>query len=160
MTAALIPFPKPEASTFEEAWALVPTSMRRRSCKLEALRKLWADHGRKFGQQELLGSLQAYVSDKDIERTGGQALERWLRSGRYENFAVTPAAPPADQFSDKSVRAAVRLQLGEDFCRCYLDQCGQEGTALIAKTDTAVKRLLEHRALFRALGFTGVRKRK
>lgn len=159
MTAELIPFPKAETSTFDAAWAVVPTTMRRRSCKLEILRKLWSDHGRKFGQQELLGSLRAYVCDPDFARTGGQALERWLRAGRYEHFA--PAAPPPtlNQFGDKAIRAAVVMKLGEQFAILYLDPCSQDGTTLIARSQVAVQRMMEHRAFFKGLGFTGMRKK-
>lgn len=159
MTAELISFPQREASTFDDAWALVPMTMRRRSCKLELLRKLWADHGRKFGQQELLGSLKAYVCDPDFSRTGGQALERWLRAGRYEHFAAAPPPPIRDQFADKAIRAAVVMKLGEQFAILYLDPCSQDGTTLIARSQVAVQRMMEHRKFFKSLGYTGMKKK-
>lgn len=147
-----------EASTFDDAWLLVPVTMRRRSKKMAALREAWDRHARDFGQQKLLGSLRAYVRDKDFDRHGGQALDRWLANGRYEHFASEATRPAAPQFSDPMVRRAVVGQLGEDFAVLYLDPCETAGKALIARTQVARDRLLKHRLLFKSLGFSGVKK--
>lgn len=154
----VVAFPVAERSCFDEAWALVPVTMRRRSCKVALLRDLWDRHARAFGQKELAGALRAYVTDKDFDRHGGQALDRWLKAGRYEHF--TPAPPPAlaDQFSDPMVRRAVATRLGEDFARIYLDPCQVEGTTLLVRTLYAADKMKEHAVLFRSLGFTGMRK--
>jgi hypothetical protein len=149
---------RPEPSTFDEAWALVPASMRKRCKRLSVLREAWDRHARDFGQTALLGALRAYVTDKDFDRHGGQALDRWLAGGRYEHFTPATPRPIAAKFFDDNIRSAVVAAAGDDFAAVYLDPCVVEGTTLIARTQVAVDRLLQHRALFKSLGFTGVRK--
>ena len=159
MTAQVLSFPVKEPSTFQQAWACVPMTMRRRSCKMATLEVLWDKCAREFGQQNLLASLRAYVTDADFARHGGQALERWLKAGRYEHFLPAAIVEASSPFPDAMVRRVVATRLGEDFCRAYLDPCTVEGTTLITLTDYAIGKMMAHRTLFRELGFTGMRKR-
>lgn len=149
---------RPEPSTFDDAWALVPVTMRKRSKRLSVLREAWDRHAKTFGQAKLLGALRAYVTDKDFDRHGGQALDRWLAAGRYEHFTAEPARPIAPKFSDTAIRRAVVAELGEDFAVCYLDPCQVDGTRLVPRTQFATDKLLQHRLFFRSLGFTGIKR--
>jgi len=152
-------FPTPDLSTFDAAWSIVPPTMRRRSKRLAALREAWDRHARTFGQEALLGSLRAYVADKDFERHGGQALDRWLAGGRYEHFAPLAPPPVIDQFCDAMTRRVVCQRLGEEWAQRYLDPCTKDGTTLIARTSIAVERLMVERELLKSLGYSGIRKR-
>lgn len=156
----IVAFPASELSTFDEAWVLVPGTMRKRSKRLSILRAVWDRHATIYGHARLLGSLRAYVADKDFDRHGGKGLDRWLADGRYEHYAPTEPPPIQDQFCDAMTRRIVCERLGEEFAQRYLDPCTKDGTTLIARTSIAVERLLRERELFRSLGYSGIRKRR
>lgn len=139
--------------------------MRRRSDGLSKLKPLWNDHAKLAGgQAALLGALAAYLKgDEDLPKSGGPGLQVWLKSRRWENWLDLPtttaeAAMHAQRFPEPH-RSAIVARLGEPFVRSYIDPCEMDGTVLIVRTDTAVKKLGEHRFVFRALGFSGMRRK-
>lgn len=154
----VIAFPAREVSAFDEAWALVPITMRKRSKKMAILREGWERHAGDFGQRKLLAALRAYVTEKDFDRHGGQALDRWLSGGRYEHFVEEASRPAAQQFTDLMVRRVVVTRLGEEFARLYLDPCEVDGKVLVVRTGYAVNKLKQHSELFKSLGFVAMRR--
>ena len=152
---------RPPGFLFEEAWRVMPSSMRKRSMSREKLLPLWRDHARKVGEEALLGALRAYVSDEDCRKWGGQALERWLRAGRYDNYLTTPIgeAEAGCKFPNLALWTAVVDSLGEPWARSYLTQCGYEdGWLTIPRTKlTAIDKLRENGERLKACGVLGVR---
>ena len=153
---------RPPGFLFEEAWRVMPSSMRKRSMSREKLLPLWRDHARKVGEEALLGALRAYVSDEDCRKWGGVALDRWLRNGRYDHYidtAPTSAGGGLVAFPNLPIWTAVVDSLGEPWARSYLTQCGYEdGWLTIQRTKlTAIDKLRENRERLKACGVLGVR---
>jgi hypothetical protein len=135
--------------------------MKKRSMSREKLLPLWRDHARKVGEEALLGALRAYVSDEDCRKWGGVALDRWLRNGRYDHYIDTALDRPGNavEFPNLDLWASVVENLGEPFCRSYIQQCGYEdGWLTIPRTKlTAIDKLRENRERLKACGVLGVR---
>jgi len=155
---------RPPGFLFEEAWRVMPSSMRKRSMSREKLLPLWRDHARKVGEEALLGALRAYVSDEDCRKWGGQALDRWLKAGRYDHYidaAPSPIHTLAGGWGGDNLAlwTAVVDSLGDPFARSYLSQCGYEdGWLTIPRTKlTAIDKLRENRERLKACGVLGVR---
>ena len=154
----------PESGTFEDAWKLLTKEMRGRSDKKAVCEQLWLREAKRLGgEAALLLRLKTYLRDApDIKRTGGPGLQVLLRSGKLEHWTPmhdAPMAPDVRRFENVGLRQAlVRLE-GEPWVRSYLDPCEITGTTLIVRTGFAVDKLKAHGALFKAHGFTGMRKK-
>lgn len=170
MVAELIQFPVATVqSSFTDAWSLLPTSMRTRSLSRAKLKPIWDAAAKRVGGQDvLLGALKAYLKgDKDLPKSGGPALDRWLKNEKFdhwlegENSVVAVAPDDKLAFPDKRIRDAVLASQGLPFVVSYLDPCqlveGPLGTLLQPKTDYARRKLLEHAGLFKSLGLYGIR---
>jgi len=172
MSAQLIAFPSERVSSnFDDAWAILPQTMRTRSFSRDKLRPLWASHAKKIGGFDvLLSRLKAYLAgDKDLPRSGGPGLQKWLSDQRYDHwgddascslFAVSEETQRV-KFENAEIRAKIVLALGEAFVRSYIDQCGLldegSGPILLVKSSTAASRLREKGQELKALGLYGIR---
>jgi len=169
---ALIAFPTAAVtSTFVDAWGLLPTSMKTRSLSRAKLKPIWDAAAKRVGGQDvLLGALKAYLKgDKDLPKSGGPALDRWLKNEKYDhwlegdNSIVSDVTSETDKlaFPDKAIRDAVLAALGLPFVVSYLDPCslieGPHGPLLQPKTDYARRKLEEHKGLLKSLGLYGLR---
>lgn len=165
----VIAFPSPDRNTFDDAWALLTPLMKRRSDGKTKLRDLWNREAKRLGgQSELLDRLKRYIAaSEEIRRKGGvwgePALQVILRSQRLENYADEGLsgvqALISDQFPNEAVRNALLRRCGAEWVASYLDPCSVDGTSVVTRTDYAVKKLLEHREVFKMAGFTGIKKR-
>ena len=154
----------PETSTFSEAWSALPKTMRERSDKKAICERLWLSEARRLhGEKDLLQRLRTYLRDApDLKRTGGPGLQVLLRSGKLEHWMPmhdAPMAPDVRRFENVELRQALVRIEGEPWVRSYLDPCDITGTTLIVRTGMAVDKLKAHGALFKAHGFTGLRRR-
>lgn len=154
----------PEPSTFEDAWKALPQTMRVRSEKKATCDALWAREAKRLsGEQDLLQRLKTYLRDSpDIKRTGGPGLQVLLRAGKLEHWTPmqdAPLAPDVTKFPHQEIRRTLAKQEGEGWVRSYLDPCVIDGTTLIVRTGMAVDKLKAHGALFKAHGFSGMRKK-
>lgn len=159
----VVPFPTPEPSSFSEAWVLLPKTMKERSKKKAVVEVLWNREAKRLGgQADLLQRLKTYVRDsKDLPRTGGPGFQILLSAGtlehwqpRQEGVSITTTA-----FPNVTVRNHLLRVCGSRWVASYLDQCEVDGTTIIVRTDYAIGKLKEHREVFKAAGFTGLRKR-
>ena len=158
----VIAFPTPEPDTFDQAWDLLPQTMKQRSEARKKMRPLWDREAKRLGgHEELLARLQTYLrDDKDLPKSGGPGLQVLLRSGRLEHWAPRQInIHPTQQFPNEAVRSALLRRCGAEWIASYLDPCSIDGTSVVARTDYAVKKLLEHREVFKMAGFTGIKKR-
>lgn len=154
----------PEPSTFSEAWSALPKTMRERSDKKAICERLWLSEARRLhGEKDLLQRLRTYLRDSpDLKRTGGPGLKVLLRSGKLEHWTPmqdTPLAPDITKFPNQDIRQALVRMEGDGWVRSYLDPCVIDGTTLIVRTGMAVDKLKAHGALFKAHGFSGMRKK-
>lgn len=150
-----------EPSTFESAWRMLPETMRKRSDSKAKCMALWDRTAKRLnGQEDLLARLRTYLrDDRDLPKSGGPGLQVLLRAGRLDHWTPTVQTPTVViPFADDALRAAIVSKAGEAFARSYLDRCRIEGTTLVTATEFAVGKLLEHRAIFKAFGLTGIRK--
>lgn len=152
-----------EPSTFEDAWKLLPDTMRRRSQSKAKTEAAWNREAQRLGgQEELLQRLKTYLrDDKDLPRSGGPGFHILLTTGRLDHWVPmqqTPAFIPA--FPHPGARRAIQEARGEAFCRSYLDPCEVEGTTIIARTDYAIDKLREVGPMLKEHGFTGVRRKR
>jgi len=173
---AVLQFPTEAVqSSFVDAWAAIPSTMKTRSLSRAKLKPIWDAAAKRVGGQDvLLGALKAYLKgDKDLPKSGGPALDRWLKNEKYdhwlegENSVVSDASQngygptKTITFPDKRVRDAVLASQGLPFVVSYLDQCqlvdSPLGPLLQPKTDYARRKLLEHAGLFKSLGLYGIR---
>lgn len=155
----------PEASTFSDAWSALPKTMRERSDKKAICERLWLSEAKRLsGEKDLLQRLRTYLRDApDIKRTGGPGLQVLLRSGKLEHWVPMADGPEAaleDRFPIADLRKALVRAESENWAKSYLDPCVIDGTTLIVRTGMAVDKLKAHGALFKAHGFTGLRKRE
>lgn len=163
-TAQIIEFPSSEPETFEDAWKSLPATMRNRSDKKAACELLWRREAKRLGgERMLLLRLRTYLRDSpDLKRTGGPGLQVLLRSGTLEHWTPmqdAPLAPDVTKFPHQEIRRTLAKQEGEGWVRSYLDPCVIDGTTLIVRTGMAVDKLKAHGALFKAHGFSGMRKK-
>lgn len=154
----------PEPSTFEDAWKALPATMRSRSDKKAACELLWRREAKRLGgERMLLLRLRTYLRDSpDLKRTGGPGLQVLLRSGKLEHWTPmhdVPLAPDITKFPITEIRQALVRIEGDGWVRSYLDPCVIDGTTLIVRTGMAVDKLKVHGALFKANGFSGMRKK-
>lgn len=168
---AVLQFPTEAVqSSFVDAWAAIPSTMKTRSLSRAKLKPIWDAAAKRVGGQDvLLGALKAYLKgDKDLPKSGGPALDRWLKNEKYdhwlegENSVVSIVRNSHNsEFPDKRIRDAVLASQGLPFVVSYLDQCqlvdGPLGPLLQPKTDYARRKLLEHAGLFKSLGLYGIR---
>lgn len=175
MGAQLIPFPESARSTFAEAWALIPSTMKTRSVSRAKLAPLWNDAAKRVGGHDvLLAALRAYlVGDKDLPKSGGPALDRWLKWEKYdhwlpgENSVVSEGSVGNSHTSDRprfpepNIRAAVQAHLGLAWVISYLDRCelaeGANGPVLVVSSATAMQRIREQAKALKAAGLYGMR---
>lgn len=160
--ALVIPFPEP--GTFEDAWKALPATMKARSDKKATCDALWRREAKRLGgERMLLLRLTTYLRDSpDLKRTGGPGLQVLLRSGTLEHWTPmqdAPLAPDDTKFPHQEIRRTLAKQEGEGWVRSYLDPCVIDGTTLIVRTGMAVDKLKAHGALFKAHGFSGMRKK-
>lgn len=168
MTAQVLSFPQSAVSTFDEAWRVLPQTMKTRSESRRKLAPLWNDHARRIGGHDvLLAALQAYLKgDKDLPKSGGPGLQVWLRAERYDHWLEGPscsvfAEPEGEdrvQFPEP-FRTALVQSCGEGWVRSYIDQCSLEGTVLIVPEGkhTAASRIREKARDMKAAGLTALR---
>ncbi|MBS0370961.1 MAG: hypothetical protein JSS57_17400 [Proteobacteria bacterium] len=161
--ALVIPFPEP--GTFEDAWKALPATMKARSDKKATCDALWRREAKRLGgERMLLLRLKTYLRDSpDLKRTGGPGLQVLLRSGKLEHWTPmhdAPLAPDVTRFPVTEIRQALVRIEGEGWVKSYLDPCVIDGTTLIVRTGMAVDKLKAHGALFKAHGFTGLKKRE
>lgn len=111
----------------------------------------------------LLLRLRTYLRDSpDLKRTGGPGLQVLLRSGKLEHWTPmqdAPLAPDITKFPITEIRQALVRMEGDGWVKSYLDPCVIDGTTLIVRTGMAVDKLKAHGALFKAHGFSGMRKK-
>lgn len=154
----------PEASTFDDAWALLLPDMRKRSIRKDKCEALWNKESKRLGgQHELLQRLKTYLRDnKDLSRSGGPGLQVLMNSGKLEHWVPTAESTSAElseKFPIVEIRQALVRVESESWARSYLDPCVIDGTTLIVRTGMAVDKLKAHGALFKAHGFSGMRKK-
>lgn len=163
---AVLKFPEPERSTFEEAWSITPDTMRKRSESKDRTAKRWSIHAKRCGgHTALLGALRAYLkSDKDLIKSGGPGLSVWLNQERYQHWTdatvVEEMAVVVSGFPDAAIRQACVERMGLTWVLSYLDPSELDGTTLVVRTETAIQRMKEHGPFLKSLGLTGMRKRK
>lgn len=159
----VVPFPTPEPSSFADAWALLPDQMKKRSESKAKVEILWNREAKRLGgQADILQRLKTYLrDDKDIQRTGGPGLQVILRAGKLEHWQPRQegVSISADAFPHTAVRSHLLAVCGASWVASYLDQCEVDGTTIIVRTDYAIGKLKEHREVFKAAGFTGMKKR-
>jgi hypothetical protein len=163
VVAFRVPMQRSSTEAFADAWKAYPAQGRLRSSQKQAA-KAWALACRDVGAEALLAAVRRYVAeDKEHKREcGPPGFHRWLAWGRYEHWLEPAVEEVSDRprFADELIRRQVVLATSEAFAVSYLDRCTVEGSTLIAATQTAVDKMLEKRAVFRSLGFTGIRKAK
>jgi len=151
----------PAIGLFERAWELMPATMRKRSLGKVKLRPIWSQHAKLVGEDALLAALRAYVSDDDCKKTGGKALDRWLRDGRYEHYIASEPVPVYSLGTKlaEPFRASLVVSCGEAWVISYLDQCTVDGTVLVVPKGkaTAWSRIDEKRNAMKAAGLTARR---
>ena len=157
-TENIVNFP---VSLFERAWEAMPMTMRKRSMGRMKLRPIWQQHATIFGEEKLLQALRAYVKDEDCKKTGGKALDRWLRDGRYEHYCEE-AEVATYSFGPKfpePFRGQLVASCGEGWVVSYVDQCTLDGTVLVvpAGKHTALSKIRENARHMKAAGLTAVR---
>lgn len=170
MTAQVLSFPQSAVSTFDEAWRVLPQTMKTRSESRRKLAPLWNDHARRVGGQDvLLAALQAYLKgDKDLPKSGGPGLQVWLRSERYDHWLEGPSCSVYTEVTSdgdklpkfpEPFRTALVQSCGEGWVRSYIDQCSLEGSVLIvpAGKNTAASRIREKARDMKAAGLTALR---
>lgn len=110
---------------FAALWQGATDQMRRRSVAKAKLWPVWREARAKAGGGAMLvAAMRRYrAGDPDVGRTGGPALERWLRDGVWEHWLgqEEPAASVAAWRGPRQVREAVVAQAGEEFARGFLD---------------------------------------
>lgn len=119
---------------FAALWAAATPQMRTRSVGREKLWPIWKAAKAKAGGGKVLAeALKRYVAeDGDVGRSGGPALERWLRDGKWQHWtgAPPPSAPTAAAWpGPREVMDAVRaLPDGERLATGYLAKCAWRET--------------------------------
>ena len=154
-------------STFDDAWSLLPASMKTRSLSRAKLKPLWDRHARAIGGQDrLLGALRAYLKgDKDLPKSGGPGLQVWLNQEKYDhwleagNSVVQDVSDPdRPVFPDRTIRASVVASCGLAWVVSYLDPCELHADGFITpKTGFAVAKLKERAGELKAAGVKGIR---
>ena len=154
---------RPLGFMFDEAWSSLPQSMRKRSLCRDKLRPIWRDHAKRVGEEALLEALRAYVSDEDCKKTGGKALDRWLKDGRYDHYLPTEGSGFAVEAAKSKIPvwAAIVEALGEPFAKSYIApyEWDAEGSKLIVPRTrlTAIDKLKEQASKLKACGVMGIK---
>lgn len=153
---------RPLGHMFQEAWACLPQTMRKRSMSREKLLPIWRDHAKRVGEEALLGALRAYVSDEDCRKWGGVALDRWLKHGRYDHYLEDTAQTLRTVTAEKiPVWLQLVEALGEPFCKSYVlpYEWDEEGSRLIVPRTrlTAIDKLKEQASKLKACGVMGIK---
>lgn len=171
MSAQLIDFPTASVqSSFEDAWSLLPSSMKTRSLSRAKLKPIWDRHAKQAGGQDvLLGALRAYLKgDKDLPKSGGPGLQVWLNNGKYDHWIESGNSVVADVsqddeigFPDRAIRDHCIKALGLAWVKSYLDPCemvpGPHGPLIVPKTGYARTKLEEQKHILKAAGLYGMR---
>jgi hypothetical protein len=154
-------------STFEDAWSLIPASMKTRSLSRAKLKPIWDRHAKTAGGQDvLIGALRAYLKgDKDLPKSGGPGLQVWLNQGKYDHWieagnSVVEAEglPDRPTFPDEAIRASVVASCGLGWVVSYLDPCELHSDGFITpKTGFALGKLRENARELKAAGIMGIR---
>jgi hypothetical protein len=169
----VIPFPVKEANTFDDAWSLIPQSMKTRSKSRRLLRPIWDRHAKALGSQDrLLAALRAYLAgDKMLAKSGGPGLQVWLSEERYDHWLEDStcsvfAEKQTDgservRFPDESIRARIVAVCGEGYTRSYLDPCTLHPDGWITPaTNLARGKLVEKGRLLKEAGLVGIRQKE
>lgn len=152
--------PAAYSEPFLAAWSSFPESGRLRSSRKVSWPE-WLKTLAEIDEEALLAAVQRYArEDKEHRKDhGAPGFDRWLKWGRWDNWTGGSASALLGKtFADEKIRKAVVLATSESFAASYLDQCEMDGTTLLVKTDFAIGKLKEKASVFRALGFTGMRK--
>jgi hypothetical protein len=168
MNLNVVPFPTASVvSTFEEAWRDIPASMKTRSLSRAKLKPLWDAAAKRVGGQDvLLAALRAYLKgDKDLPKSGGPALDRWLKYERWDHWleagnSVVELSAKIGQlvFADPDIRASVVASCGLGWVVSYLDPCELHPDRFITpKTGFALGKLKEKARELKAAGVMGIR---
>ena len=171
--AEIIQFPVREANTFDDAWSLIPQSMKTRSKSRRLLRPIWDRHAKALGGQDrLLAALRAYLAgDKMLAKSGGPGLQVWLSEERYDHWLEDStcsvfAEKHTDgservRFPDESIRVRIVAMCGEGYTRSYLDPCTLHPDGWITPaTEYAKNKLRERGRDLKAAGLVGIRNRE
>lgn len=127
---------------FEQAWRMLPETMRRRSESRERLYGLWARAcAMAGGESRLLSALDMYVRrDADLPKSGGPGLQVWLRQRRYDYWleildreAAAPIRQPK-RFADETLRANFHERFADERARAWFDRCELDGDTLVGPT--------------------------
>lgn len=147
---------------FNRGWEAFPETGRKRSSRKVSWPE-WQKAAYQIGEERLLGAIVRYTAqDKDHRKEcGAPGFDRWLKWARYETWDQEIIAIPANthRFPDDAAREAAISRFGGDFVSVYLDPCELDGTTIIARTDFAIKKMMEHRNFWKEFGFSGMRKR-
>ena len=164
----VVPFPTASVvSSFDQAWAAIPASMKTRSLSRAKLKPIWDRHAKAVGGQDvLIAALRAYLKgDKDLPKSGGPGLQVWLNQGKYDHWleagnSVVEADPASDRgtFPDRAIRASVVASCGLGWVVSYLDPCELHPDRFITpKTAFALGKLKEKARELKAAGVAGIR---
>lgn len=164
----VVPFPTASVvSSFDQAWAAIPASMKTRSLSRAKLKPIWDRHAKAVGGQDvLIAALRAYLKgDKDLPKSGGPGLQVWLNQGKYDHWleagnSVVEADPASDRgtFPDRAIRASVVASCGLGWVVSYLDPCELHPDRFITpKTGFALGKLKEKARELKAAGVAGIR---
>jgi hypothetical protein len=165
VSAQLIPFPKREASTFEEAWALRAGQMKKRGSGREKTAKLWNKAAARVGQKELLGALRRYLREEKEPTYGYPGLSVWLNDERWDHWLVSEVTSSADnidklpKFAEPYRSRLVEL-CGEPWVRSYIDRCELDGSVLVVANSFSAGRIREKAREMKAAGLTALRLHK
>jgi hypothetical protein len=161
--AQIIPFPMREANTFDDAWSLIPQSMKTRSKSRRLLRPVWDRHARQLGSQErLLAALKAYLAgDKMLAKSGGPGLQVWLTEERYDHW-LTDDACSVFASDDRTrfpepFRSLVLKATDEGWVRSYLDPCVFVDGWIVPATEYAKGKLRDRGQMLKSAGLLGIR---
>lgn len=164
---ALLQFPVAQVqSTFEAAWAALPSTMKTRSLSRAKLRPIWDTAAKRVGGQDVLfAALNAYLKgDKDLPKSGGPALDRWLKNEKYDHWLDVGSSVTAPIAQDDSrprfpepFRAKLIASCGEGWVISYIDRARLDGTVLVVSSPTAAGRIKEKREAMKAAGLTAMR---
>jgi hypothetical protein len=167
MSAQLIAFPTEQVrSRFEDAWSLLPSTMKTRSLSRAKLKPIWDGHAKRVGGQDrLLGALRAYLKgDKDLPKSGGPALDRWLKWEKYDHWLEGDNSVVSDNSGQIGVmkfpepmRSLVVKATDEGWVRSYLDPCTYEDGWIRPKNGFAGSKLKEKAGILKAAGIAGMR---
>lgn len=167
MSAQLFQFPVAAVqNTFEDGWAILPTTMKTRSLSRAKLRPIWDAAAKRVGGHDiLLSALQSYLKgDKDLPKSGGPALDRWLKNEKYDHWLVEGSSVVVAQMNGEQAprfpepfRASLVASCGETWVVSYIDRFKLDGTVLVVSSKTAASRIREKADAMKVAGLTALR---